>query len=222
MILLIVTTTYYLKHYLNEQDCLRKNFIWENNENSCIKVGYGKTKAEMDIQIIGDALFEEQITKALYFLQHKSPNTFEYPKKYIKIIKQVKNGHSGMKAWIKEPTFLMSNSSAFYSITWAASCIVHDSYHSYLYHSYKQNNPAKKVPYKAWAEQEAELQCNTIGALALEDMHAPKHEIEHIKNGDGKHGDLNGDGKFNTKEDKRLRSKRINNRNIKPTQKDRD
>ena len=221
MILLILTTTYFVKLYFNEQDCLKKNFIWLNDEHSCIDIGYGKTKAEMDIQIIGDALFKEQITKALYLLQYKSPDTFEYPKKYIKIIKQVKNGYSGMKAWIEKPTFLMSNSSAFYSLTWAASSIVHDSYHSYLYHTYKQNNPNKKVPYKVlWAEQEAELKCNMLAVQSLEDMHAPNHEIVHVKSGDGKHGDLNGDGKYNTKEDKKLRAERINSRNIKSTQKD--
>ncbi|MCM8766701.1 MAG: hypothetical protein NC917_06120 [Candidatus Omnitrophica bacterium] len=74
------------------------------------------------------------------------------------------------------PVFFLSPKSAFYSITWCASIIAHDAYHSKLYHDYREKYE-RPIPYNIYSGFETEKKVHCISL-------------------DGTHPDVNKDGKI--------------------------
>lgn len=101
-----------------------------------------------------------------------------------------------MRLDLVEPTFELANPSAYYSITWCASAIAHDSMHSKIYQDDVKSNPSKQRA-ENWSSQvEEEKQCNAHQLQVLRDIGAPPHEINHCAKQDGTHADVNKDGKY--------------------------
>jgi len=82
------------------------------------------------LEINGTATFKEQVTNSLALLRSRSPESYGVVTTYIGRISQAK--HSGMAAYENPPTMELNDRTAFYSVTWCASSIAHDSIHSKL------------------------------------------------------------------------------------------
>jgi hypothetical protein len=151
-----------------------------------------------NIEIKGSPKFEDQIKKALALIQQKSPEAYDVIQHYVGRIEQ--GNHSGMHATRTPPTYEMGDKTTFYSLTWCAGTIVHDSFHSKLYHDYLRTNSV--VPYDIWTGQQAELKCNAWQLKAMAKIGSPKNEIDHVERDDGTHYDLNKNGKYDAEDDK--------------------
>ena len=128
------------------------------------------------VAVYGSPDFQRQITNALLLLKTKVPFDYVTVTNEIGIIQQAE--HSGMRAWTKPPTFDLTLGSAFYSLTWCAASIAHDSTHSKLYHDYLRQNPkARRVPDSAWKGQAVEMRCSEDQVRVLKEIGAPVHEI---------------------------------------------
>jgi hypothetical protein len=134
---------------------------------------------ESEIKIIGTEKFKIAVANALTLLKTKAPESYKIATDYIGIIKQ--SEHSGMRADQNPPIFELNDRSAFYSLTWCAGVIAHDSFHSYLYHDYKKIHSGI-VPRDAWTGYAAEIKCLTHQVRVLEAIGAPDNEISHCKN----------------------------------------
>jgi hypothetical protein len=132
-----------------------------------------------EIKIIGTELFKRAVTNALVLLKAKAPESYQIAINNIGIIKQ--SEHSGMLTDQIPPIFELNDRSAFYSLTWCAGIIAHDSFHSYLYHDYKKVHSGI-VPRYAWTGYAAEIKCLIHQARVLEAIGAPDNEISHCKN----------------------------------------
>ena len=97
----------------------------------------GASSRQFDgIQIKGTTKFNEQVVSALILLRDKSPEGYRIVTNYIGAINQARR--SGMRVDFVPPTFEMANPTAFYSLTWCAGSIAHDSFHSKIYHDYRK------------------------------------------------------------------------------------
>jgi hypothetical protein len=141
------------------------------------------------IDVRGSERFVGQVTKALVLLRDKSPDTFAVVGQFVKRIRE--HSRSGMRAYDDPPTFDLAPRSAYHSLTWCSGAIAHDAYHSKLYHDYRSAH-GKPVPYDAWCGQARELECNQFQAVALEEIGAPRNEIDYLRGLDGSHFDDNG------------------------------
>jgi len=91
---------------------------------------------------------------------------------------------SGMWAYKTPPTYEMGDATAFYSLTWCAATIAHDSFHSKLYHEYLKAHDA--VPDSVWIGKTAERQCMKHQLAVMKRIGATQWEIEHAqKQADG-------------------------------------
>ncbi|MCE9618761.1 MAG: hypothetical protein K8R92_02500 [Planctomycetes bacterium] len=126
------------------------------------------------IEVIGTDKFKSQISGALTLLKSKSPDAYKVVADNIGVIKQ--SEHSGMRADATPPVFEINDASAFYSPTWCASVIAHDSFHSKLYHDYLKAHPGE-VPSEAWTGHEAEKKCLEHQVKVLKSIGAPENEI---------------------------------------------
>jgi hypothetical protein len=135
-------------------------------------------RAHHDQLIIrGTARFEDQVQKALALLQGKATGAYTVVTNDIGVIQQSKR--SGMKAYLNPPRFEMSDGTAFYSLTWCAGCIAHDSFHSKLYHDYLRAHPgARSVPDPVWTGEAAEKACSEHQIQVLKDIGAPVAEVD--------------------------------------------
>ena len=98
--------------------------------------------------------------------------------KYIGIIQQ--GAISGMEAYDNPPTFVVGDDSSQASVTWYASDIVHDAYHSKLYNDYL-NVYGTPVPVGIWTGENAEMACLNLQISFLEEVGAPDSEIAYAK-----------------------------------------
>jgi hypothetical protein len=131
------------------------------------------------ISIRGSSRFEERVGGALALLKSNSPDSYVVTTSYVATIEQAKR--SGMQAWLQAPRFQLNDRSAYYSLTWCAGVIAHDSFHSKLYHDYLADNPGVKwVPDKIWKGESAERQCLDHQKKVLEKIGAPKHETQSL------------------------------------------
>jgi hypothetical protein len=129
------------------------------------------------IVIHGTPEFRLQVENALALLKTNSPSGYATATNYIGIIEQGKP--SGMWAWLKVPKFQLNDRTAFYSLTWCAGAIAHDSYHSKLYADYRAAHPkTRRVPDAIWIGEKAEKQCLEHQLGVLKDIGAPAREIE--------------------------------------------
>jgi len=141
-------------------------------------------KTYEQIEIIGSPRYIKQITKALKLLKKKAPREFASVKKYIGRIEDYPQ--SGMAAWENPPTFYLSKKSAFYSITWCASDIVHDAHHSKLYLNYWKKYK-KQPPYSIYGGKKIELECFRRQISVSKKIGAPVSEIIHLERQEGTH-----------------------------------
>lgn len=145
------------------------------------------------IEIIGKQSYLDQVSAALTLLKEKAPQAYYIVETYVKRIEEA--GHSGMAAYANPPTFYMADRTAFYSVTWCASSIAHDSYHSKMYFDYASTHNGR-VPDDVYSGFEAERKCISYQLSVAEAIGAPKREVKHIKASDGTHIDINKDGKY--------------------------
>ena len=146
-----------------------------------------------DVDISGSAKFTNQVSKALALLSKNTPEAYSMVTNYVGRIEQGK--HSGMWAYKTPPTYEMADRTTFYSVTWCAGSIAHDSFHSKLYHEHK-NKHGGRVPDKVWTGVDAEKQCLKYQLAVLKKIYAPKHEIAYFSKLHGTHHDVNKDGKY--------------------------
>jgi len=128
--------------------------------------------AELKVQ--GSGKFGAQIANALALLQAKAPEAYQIVTNQIGIIQQ--GEHSGMWAYRVPPVFEIADPTTFYSVTWCAGCIAHDSIHSKLYHDWQRTN-SSPVPDGVWTGAAAEKQCLEHQVRVLKQIGAPTNEI---------------------------------------------
>lgn len=146
-----------------------------------------------DIEISGSTRFREQVTRALTLLERDAPSAHSLVIKYVGRIQQ--GERSGMWAYKNPPTYEMADRTTFYSVTWCAGTIAHDSCHSALYHQYKDKRPGR-VPDEVWTGVDAERKCLAHQLDVLNKINAPKNEITYFQKLHGTHHDINKDGKY--------------------------
>ena len=113
-------------------------------------------------------------SNALLLVQAKAPEAYQIITNDITIIDE--SEHSGMEASLLRPTFDLNDRSAFFSLTWCAGVIAHDSFHSKLYHDYQKSHGGK-VPDEIWIGHEAERRCLRHQVQVLKEIGAPESEI---------------------------------------------
>jgi hypothetical protein len=129
------------------------------------------------LKINGNPSFQEQVVKALSLLRSRSPNAYQIVTNNIGAIVQAK--HSGMAAYRNPPTFDLNDRTAFYSVTWCAGSIAHDSMHSKLYFDYRRQHAGAPVPDHVWIGAMVEKTCTDYQRLVLEQVGAPSNEVAH-------------------------------------------
>lgn len=130
-----------------------------------------------NLTIQGSPQFREQVANALALLKSKSPQGFEIVTNYVGLIEQ--HEHSGMQVHHNPPVFQLNDKSAFYSLTWCAGVIAHDSFHSKLYFDYKkQHSWSLWVPPGVHGGAKAEHACLQHQLAVLQNIGAPTNEID--------------------------------------------
>lgn len=152
-----------------------------------------------EIEIKGSEKFQKRVTKALQLLKEKAPDAHEIVSEHVRRIEQGR--HSGMWAYKTPPTYEMTERTAFYSLTWCAGSIAHDSLHSKLYRDYKKQHSGS-VPDEVWTGRDAETKCLKHQLDVLKKIGAAKHEIEYCSKLKGTHHDANKDGKYDWEDHK--------------------
>lgn len=136
----------------------------------------------MNIAIVGSRDFCRQVTSALELLQCRSEKAYHVVSQFIGRI--CEHDLSFVVPYEVPPTFYLSRTTAFVSITWCAGCIVHDAIHSRLYYeSLNLRSPASC----AWYGHEAELQCLAVQLEICEIIGAPAFEVRYLRTLNGQH-----------------------------------
>ena len=129
-------------------------------------------------EIVGSLKFSNQVHQALVLLSSRDTNAYCIVTNYVGRI--LEGQHSGMWAYQEPPTYEMSDSTAFYSVTWCAATIAHDSFHSKLYHDYKKAHDGA-VPPEVWTGRAAERQCMKHQLSVMEHIGASKWELDYAR-----------------------------------------
>ena len=127
------------------------------------------------LRISGNPRFQQQVSSALSLLRGRSPDGYQIVTNNIGIIAQAK--HSGMAAYRDPPTFDLNDRTAFYSVTWCAGSIAHDSMHSKLYFDYRRAHAGASVPDNVWIGETVEKACTDHQHHVLLQIEAPSNEI---------------------------------------------
>ena len=143
------------------------------------KVKESRRTKEQPIKIIGDDRFIKKTETALSLIKEKSPTSYAIVTNYISIIQLTKK--SGMDAKAEFPTFNVGLTTSKYPLSWYASAIVHDSYHTKLYHDYRKDHKGKKVPDEIWTGRNAENECLTVQEAFLKEINAPEYQIKCVQ-----------------------------------------
>ena len=146
-----------------------------------------------EIQVEGSERFKTQVIRALELLKRDAPEAFAIVENCVARIEQ--GEHSGMWAYRVPATYEMTETTAFYSVTWCASAIAHDSMHAKLYRDRQKGHPGL-VPDHVWVGEDAEKLCLRHQTDVLTKLAAPKHEIDYCRNLKGTHHDVNRDGRY--------------------------
>jgi hypothetical protein len=129
-------------------------------------------------EIVGSERFSGQVREALLLLKTRDADAYAIVTTYVGRIAE--GQRSGMWAYRTPPTYEMSDRTAFYSLTCCAAAIAHDSFHSKLYHDYR-NAHAGHVPDAVWTGTAAERQCMKHQLAVMARIGAPKYELDHAK-----------------------------------------
>ena len=136
-----------------------------------------------DPEIVGSLTFSNQVHQALLLLRSRDTNAYNVVTNYVGRIQE--GERSGMWAYETPPTYEISHSTAFCSLTWCAATIAHDSFHSKLYHDYRKAHGGP-VPDTVWTGKAAERQCMRHQLQVMKLIGAGKWEIDHAqKQADG-------------------------------------
>lgn len=123
------------------------------------------------IEIKGTKTFITYTTKALDLIK-KAKGDYDYfafVRKNVGIIQE--HSQSGMVVYNTPPMFQVGKPTYTASVSWYASCIVHDANHSY---QYRLNKP--------YHGKESENECLKVQIEFLRRINGPKHEISHLEN----------------------------------------
>jgi hypothetical protein len=129
-------------------------------------------------EVVGSTQFINQVRQALLLLKTRDADAYAIVTKYVGRIEEGKR--SGMWAYKTPPTYEMSDSTAFYSVTWCAATIAHDSFHSKLYHDY-QTAHSEAVPDEIWTGTSAEQQCMKHQLAVMKRIGTTQFEIDYAQ-----------------------------------------
>ena len=129
-------------------------------------------------EIIGSARFSNQVHEAILLLKTRDPDAYVIITNYVGRIKEA--NHSGMWAYKTPPTYEMTDETAFYSLTWCAATMAHDSFHSKLYLDYQQAHDGD-VPDAVWTGTVAERECMKHQLEVMKRIGATQGEIDYAK-----------------------------------------
>ena len=135
--------------------------------------------AEVDaIEIRGSAAFIVSTRQALEAAGTTS--SFSLVKPFIAAIKEARR--SGMHAHGSKPTYCVGKATWQSSPVWYASTIVHDGYHSKLYHENRRRFLGiRYTPPKAWTGKLAEQECLRLQLEALCEMGADQVTQQYVR-----------------------------------------
>lgn len=133
------------------------------------------------INIVGDQTCIDQTNQALDLLKVKTPDDYHNVVKYIGIIECIEAG-SGMSAEENPPRYRVGKLTRDAGTIWYASTIVHDAWHSKLYHDYLDAHLGSLIPDDVWKGKNAEQQCLDVQYNALEKMSADQTTLDYVKN----------------------------------------
>ena len=125
----------------------------------------------------GRTAFLQRTEEALMLLQ-PSPQ-FALIQSNLAVIRQGRR--SGMKAWAKEPTFIVGRRTWQHSALWYAGAIAHDAFHAKLYLDAKCENPATEPDADVWTGVEAEKKCLAFQQQVLIALNADPKTIAYIE-----------------------------------------
>lgn len=148
-------------------------------------------KRKHQILITGSEAFKVRTGECLDLLFEKYRESYKFIRKHVGVIAQSRI--SGMVAWHDPPMYQMSNTTASYSLTWCASSIAHDAYHSFLYKKFRPKSGAR-TPERYWADFKAEKLAINYQKRVAKKIKAPSHELKYLESLDGTHADIDGDG----------------------------
>jgi hypothetical protein len=117
-------------------------------------------------------------TKAALRLLHPA-RQFQEIVSHIAIIRQ--GTRSGMKAWGKQPTFVVGRRTWQHSALWYAGAIAHDAFHAKLYRDAKRENPATEPHANTWTGADAEKKCLAFQKETLRALNADAETIAYIE-----------------------------------------
>lgn len=138
-----------------------------------------KENGRFPIKIIGSDNFIKKTEDALALIQEKSPRSYAIVTNYLSVIQSAKK--SGINPATDTPTFHVGAPTFNTSVEWYASSIVHDSYHSKLYHDYRGKFKGKPVPAEVWSGREAENKCLTAQENFMRDINASETKIKSVQ-----------------------------------------
>lgn len=143
------------------------------------------------VEVAGTMDFITQTCAALSLLEQRDVEASNKVQIYIGKIEQ--GEHSGM--WVLEtpPRYEVGDATAFSSLTWYASTIVHDATHAELYTEYHLAHPGESVPESVYSGVDVERFCNAYQLEVLKRLGAPQNEIDYLTALDGTHCDLDHD-----------------------------
>jgi hypothetical protein len=129
------------------------------------------------IEVRGGAEFLQRTGEALTLLA--ATRRFAEVRSHLALIRQGRR--SGMHAGAKRPVFVVGKPTWKHSTLWYAGAIVHDAYHSKLYHSAKQATGGAEPDADLWTGTEAETKCLAFQRQVLEELNADEKIIAYIQ-----------------------------------------
>lgn len=130
------------------------------------------------LEISGSERYKEQVHRAIVLLQTRDLPAYKIVTDNVGRIQE--GQPSGMQAYATPPVYVMSDLTAFSSLTWCAATIAHDSFHSKLYHDYQRTHSGP-VPNSVWIGRAAEQECMKHQISVMRRIGASGSEISYAK-----------------------------------------
>lgn len=131
-----------------------------------------------NIIVEGDDNFQNRTYQALALIKEKSPDHYRVVSNYISTIKMAEK--SGMRAYGNPPVYEVGSATSSASLSWYASTICHDAYHSKLYHDYLEKFGTTPSP-GVWTGRRAEDECLSFQEDFLKKAEAPISEVQYLQ-----------------------------------------
>lgn len=131
------------------------------------------------VKIKGDSAFITRTRYALMLLKQYYNHGLQIVLCYVNIIEQ--SEYSGITNMEYCPTFKVGDRTSSADITWYASCILHDSYHSKLFRDARNAGKTYSQSYGEASGEKAEYKCLEEQIKALNAMPTPQYVLEHAK-----------------------------------------